>query len=368
MQDATTQVTSFFKSLQLDTVWANNSPREWAIFLGATAGGLLIGRLTGLVLRRVAKHGQKRGWVGRPQMLIDMVGPANLALLTAGLAIGAAFLKIPESSYLRKFGTGTFELLTSIAVFWYAYSLVNVIGLVVKKLHRGDDAFLDQQIVLLVTRSLRVFLVAIGVLYVAQSVFGQDVGAWLAGLGIAGLAVSLAAQDSLKHLFGSLAILLDRSFRIGDTISGGGCEGTIEDIGFRSTKVRTTTGQLATIPNSNLVNGTIVNVSRRPAICRTVTLFVPGAVSAEKLRKATAALTGIFDEEAIGGPVHPIVNGKMQMPKIYFEDILESKFKITITYWYAPQNDPGYKAHVERVNFRILEILEAVGVKLVADD
>ena len=108
-----------------------------------------------------------------------------------------------------------------------------------RRLAPGVDSALQRHIVLLVSRSLRVFLVVVGTLFVAQSVFDLNIGAWLAGLGIAGLAVSLAAQDSLKHLFGSVTILLDRSFRIGDYVISGNHEGTIEDIGFHSTKLRT---------------------------------------------------------------------------------------------------------------------------------
>ena len=95
-------------------------------------------------------------------------------------------------------------LLNTIAVFWYAYNLVDLIDVLVRRFATGADLALQRQIVLLLSRSLRVFLVVIGTLVVAESVFDQHIGAWLTGLGIAGLAVSLAAQDSLKNLFGSL--------------------------------------------------------------------------------------------------------------------------------------------------------------------
>jgi MscS family membrane protein len=256
------------------------------------------------------------------------------------------------------------KLLATIAVFWYAYNLVDVIDVVVRRLACGADVALQRQIVLLVSRSLRVFLVVIGMLVVAESVFEQNIGAWLAGLGIAGLAVSLAAQDSLKNFFGSLNILLDRSFRLGDRIISCGYDGTIEDVGFRSTKIRTASGHLVTIPNSSLVNNTIENVSRRRAVSRVVTLSIAGRTPGEKLREAIQAFGRIFDEEGIRGPVRPIIDGVECPPQVRFEDFQAGDFRLTVTYWYAPANDPAYADHAERVNLRILEELQRAGIEL----
>ena len=175
------------------------------------------------------------------------------------------------------------EFLYLIVVYWYAYNLVDLVE-VAARLRPGADPALSRQIVLFVSRSLRLLLLVIVTLSVAQSVFDQNISAWLTGLGIAGLAVSLAAQDSLKQLFGSVAILMDRSFRIGDEVISCGYDGTVEDIGFRSTKLRTGAGHLVTIPNANLAGNPIENVSRRPALCRVVTLLVAGQTPAEKLR------------------------------------------------------------------------------------
>jgi MscS family membrane protein len=297
----------------------------------------------------------------------DLAGPACLAFFALGLTVGRVDLNLgAKEDLLNVVVLKTIYLLYAIVVFWYGYNLVNVISLVMRRFTRDGDPVLDRQMVLLVSRSFRGFLIAVGILYVAKAVFMQDIGAWLAGLGIAGLAVSLAAQDSLKNLFASVSILLDRSFRIGDSIVAGTCEGTVEDIGFRSTKVRTPAGQMVTLPNSNLVNNAIVNVSRRPAIRRVVTVAVSGKTPAEKLREALAALAGIFDEEGIRGPVRPMVHGVETQPVARFEDFLDGKFKLTVTYWYGPAADPGYGAHAEKVNLRIAEELQKAGVELVS--
>jgi MscS family membrane protein len=218
-------------------------------------------------------------------------------------------------------------------------------------------------VVPLVERSLRVCLLILAVLVICKSVFHQDIGTWLAGLGIAGLAVSLAAQDTLKNLFGSLTLLFDRPFQIGDHVVLCGTDGTIEDIGFRSTKIRTSPGHLVAIPNSNVVNASIENISRRCAIRRVINLTIADDTPIEKLRDALKALANIFEEDEIRKHVHPSSNhGIEKAPQVRFEDIVAEGFKLTITYWYAPASDPNYSAHTEQVNLRIVEILQRRGI------
>jgi MscS family membrane protein len=356
------QISSLLECLRLGELWSQNDLTAWLLLLAAIVAGWVAGRATTWALGRVARRCQSRGWAGRAQIALDLVGPASLAMLTLGLGTGLIALQMEEPVWL--FAWKTVWLLAIIVVFWFACNLVNVIGLVVRRVRRGADSARDSQVVVLISRSLRVFLVFLGALYVAQSVFGKDIGAWLAGLGIAGLAVSLAAQDSLKNLFGSLTILLDRSFHIGDSIIFAPHEGTIEDIGFRSTTIRTPGGHTVTIPNSNLVNSPIENLSRRPAIRRVITLPIVGRTPSEKLRQAITALGNLFDEEPIRGPVRPRIDNLERPPRVLLEDIQAGQFRITVTYWYAPPTDPDYPAHAERVNLRIAEELERAGVEL----
>jgi MscS family membrane protein len=358
-------VTKFVENLGLDTLWSANGMTVWVELLISIFVGLAAGRVTAWCLGRATQRCEARGWTGRAHATLALAGPISLTMLTIGLTVGLMRLHVgKDGESLLHFISKTLLLLYTIAIFWFAYNLVDVIDVVVRRIAHGADLGLQRHIVLLMSRSVRVFLVVICTLFVAKSVFNQDIGAWLAGLGIAGLAVSLAAQDSLKNLFGSLSILLDRSFRLGDRIISCGCDGTIEDIGFRSTKLRTAAGHLVTIPNSSMVNSTIENVSRRPAARRVITLQIPGRTPSEKLRQAIKALGGIFNEEAIRGPVRPMVDGAEAAPQVCFEDIRGPEFKLTVTYWYAPAADPAYAAHAERVNLRIVEELERAGVEL----
>jgi MscS family membrane protein len=347
--------------------WEN----PWLILLKSVAVGYLAGRLAAWALRRTAQRCEARGHLGRAQIARDLAGPVSLALLTLGLSfgrLGLDFERLGLSAENAKYAqfvlAKALMLLYSIVAIWFAYNLVNLIEVGVRRMRRSADAAVDRPVVLLISRSLRVFLVILGVLFVAKSVFGQDIGAWLAGLGIAGLAVSLAAQDSLKQLFGSITILLDRSFRVGDHVITCGHDGMVEDVGFRSTKIRTSADRLVTIPNATLVNSPIENLSRRQAVSRTITLMISGRTPSPKIRELQEALRAVFDEQAIAGPVHPAINGAERSPQVRFEDFHAGDFKLTVTYWYSPASDPDYAAHAERVNLRIVEELQKAGVEI----
>jgi MscS family membrane protein len=114
----------------------------------------------------------------------------------------------------------------------------------------------------MVTRSLRVFVVVIGIIFIADNL-DVDVSSLLAGRGVGGLAFALAAKDLLGNFFGSLTVLLDRPFHIGDWVIIGDVEGTIETVGFRSTRVRTFYNSLITMPNSILTTTKIDNMGAR---------------------------------------------------------------------------------------------------------
>lgn len=112
-------------------------------------------------------------------------------------------------------------------------------------------------------KTSKVFVVCLGIVFIAD-VLGISPASLLAGLGIGGLALALAAQDTVKNLFGSLTVILDRPFEIGDDIKiGADITGTVEEVGFRSTRIRTYENTLITVPNGNLISATVDNQGKR---------------------------------------------------------------------------------------------------------
>lgn len=233
----------------------------WPVLLATIFLGLLAGKTVQWVLRAAAKRWSECGWEVRSIMFDNAASPASFALLSLGLWAGMT--NIYREPLLAEFTNNIIQFLLIVAVGWFLFNLVEVIDAALRRFSEKTESKLDDQVVPLVRKSLRLFLVVVFTLFVAQNVFGLDITGWLAGLGIAGLAVSLAAQDSIKNLFGSITVLFDKPFTVGDWIQTDGLEGTVEEVGFRSTRIRTFYNSLITLPNANLINASVDNYGRR---------------------------------------------------------------------------------------------------------
>jgi MscS family membrane protein len=340
--------------LDLRRLWETYSAWNWLALLAAVAVGLVAGRVAVFMLSRLARRFDGRGWLALQQMMVGLMGPANLALLTAGLYVG-----LQQNGSLTTFTRALVRLLATLAVSWYVYNLTGLVDLLFRHLPTRRESLLDRQLAPMVRKSLRTVVVVLTALLVAQNVFGQPVGTWLAGLGLAGLAVSLAAQDSLKNFFGSITILLDRPFQVGDRIVFGGYDGQIDEIGFRSTKLRTAAGHLITIPNSKIVSDPVENISRRPYIRRSFSVALAAGTPSPKLQQAITILRGVLAEPDLRKPIHAVLEGESYPPRVYLSELQDGKPTLTVTYWYAPPDYWPYAEHAEQVNLRIYQALAA---------
>ena len=154
------------------------------------------------------------------------------------------------------------QIIFSIAMIWLCYRLVNVLTEYLHQLATKTDSDLDDQLVPLIQKALKIFVIIFGVLVMFQNL-GINVLSLLAGLGLGGLAFALAARDMCANFFGSIMIFLDRPFNIGDWVIVENTEGSVEEIGFRSTRIRTFYDSQVTIPNSLLANANIDNMGKR---------------------------------------------------------------------------------------------------------
>ncbi|MCA1801003.1 MAG: mechanosensitive ion channel family protein [Rhodothermaceae bacterium] len=156
----------------------------------------------------------------------------------------------------------TFEVALLASLIWLLYGMVNVLSEYLASVTAKTESTLDEQLVPLLRKTLKIFIIVIGVLFILQNK-GINVTSVLAGLGIGGLAVALAARDTLANFFGSITIFADRPFRIGDWIKIGDMEGVVEEVGFRTTRVRTFYNSLVSVPNARVADSSIDNLGMR---------------------------------------------------------------------------------------------------------
>jgi MscS family membrane protein len=150
----------------------------------------------------------------------------------------------------------------TIATVFLAHHMVDVIALYFEKIAKESDNKFDDILVPLIKKSGKFFVLAVGVVAIGDSL-SLDMKGILTGLGIGGLAFALAAKDTLGNVFGSLTVLLDRPFRIGDWVNIDGIEGTVEEVGLRSTRIRTFYDSLITVPNGTLTSVHVDNYGQR---------------------------------------------------------------------------------------------------------
>ena len=223
-------------------------------------------------------------------------------------------------------------VLITIAVTYVVYQMVELSGWWVRHLRAKTRTALDDMMEPVVRKTLRTVVVILGLVQVAQQLSDKPITSILAGLGVGGLAVALAAQDTIKNFFGSLVIFADRPFQMGDCVSVDSTDGTVEEVGMRSTRLRTFDGHLVTIPNGELANKTIRNITRRPFIKRLTNLTIACDTPPEKVERAVV----IIKEELsrANEKMHPDMP-----PRVHFNEFNAASLNIQVIYWFVPASD-----------------------------
>ncbi len=181
--------------------------------------------------------------------------------------------------------------------------------------------------------------------------------------GALAIGVGFGSQALINNFIGGLIMLAERPVRLGERITFGNFDGVVEDVGFRCTKLRTQADHLVTIPNSTLVNESIENVDRRRTIRRVMNIQITYNSTREMVAAAVQAIRDILEEKEIRERIHPIVGFEEFPPRVHFTDYLAESLNIQIIYWYAPVDSWAYQEHCERVNYRIMEGLDRLGVE-----
>jgi len=154
------------------------------------------------------------------------------------------------------------KFMTAFGIVWCAYRAVDVVSALIEDRAAETRSKLDDLLAPFIRKLLKVLVTIFGIVFIISN-FGVNMSSMLAGLGIGGIAVALAAKDTLENLFGSITILFDRPFQIGDWVVIDGEEGTVEELGFRSTRIRTFYNSVIIVPNAKLVNAYVDNYGER---------------------------------------------------------------------------------------------------------
>ena len=294
----------------------------------------------------------------RSVFLLSVGKALPLLGIWGGIRLGVCWIELGEPGELiHTIIFSGLEVMLTISIALFAYYLVEVPTSWLHVQTEKTESKFDDMMVPIVRKSLRVTVVLFTLVSIAQSLSDKPVSALLAGLGLGGLAFALAAQDTIKNLFGSMVIFTDKPFGLGDRINYDGHDGVIEEVGLRSTRLRRLDGHQVTIPNGELANKSIHNISKRPFIRRIFTLGVTYDTTHEKVTRAKEILEDILKDHEGMDP-----KGEM-LPRVYFSDFSSSSLDFKCMYWYHPAAYWDFMNFSEWVNLEILRRFNEEGIE-----
>ena len=277
-------------------------------------------------------------------------GPVKVVAFVIFLHIGLSVFQWPETA--QKFLARGLVVVVACSITYVALKVVDLLISLWREKSvtpAEDDSFAEQLLPL--TRKAAKVTVIIAATVLTADNLGIKITSILAGLSIGGLALGLAAQDTVANMFGAVAIFLDKPFRLGDRIKVESVDGTVENIGLRSTRVRNLDGHLVAVPNKTMGNAIITNITRRPIIRTEMNLGLTYDTPVEKVKRATAILDEIFRS-------HPKTSDLV----ISFNKFTDSALNIFVVHVWSGVEAKEHFAALQELNLQIKQRFEAEGI------
>ncbi len=335
----------------LDTVFWGNPVESYLVAAGILVGALIAASIFGRLLKAwVIRRAEKTDT--RLDDLLAEVGsrPIYWVIVLAGLHAAVKMLVTPE--WFSKMAW------TVLVVAWTAVGAVFLSrllnGLALHYLRRyaveKDDA-LFRQLVRMFRSAIGVVIWAVAGLFIVSNL-GFNVSSLLAGLGLGGLALAMAAKDTLSNVFGSFSILVNGPFVVGEMVKYQGNEGTVEEIGLRDTRIRLWNGNLVTVPNSMAPTSVIENISRRPRFRVLFNLGLVYDTAVEQLDRVVELVQQAVRAE----------EGTSEDVRVHFLEFGESALQVQVIYYVEDSSRILDARH--GVNKRIKELCRQTGIQM----
>ncbi len=334
-----------------NTLW------RFALVLIGIVVTMVAGRIAQFALNRYADARQRKDSPTVTTLFLKALAkPIYVAIFAFGLNFCKVFLYFDDENGIRTIilngWTKMAEVVGVIAGAYALYCLVDVIEYYLNKLVAKTETKLDDMLVPVVRKSLRITIAIISVLLVTEHIMPGQAKSLLLSAGVGGIAIALAAKDSIANFFGSITIFADRPFQVDELVKIDGQYGSVEEVGFRSTRIRTLQGHLVTLPNNTIANTAIVNVGRRPFIRRTSNLTITYDSGSKKTKQAVDIIKQVLAD------VPEINTDPERGPRVYFNDFNDWSLNIYMTYWVKPPDYWLYQQVKERVNLEIMKRFE----------
>ncbi len=283
-------------------------------------------------------------------LLLELLrGPVKIISFVILLHVGLRVFAWPE--WEAALISNVLKIIVACSLTYVGIKFVDMLmGFWQQRVEATQEAMLDMHLFPIIRKTLKIFVMVVAVLVTSQNL-GMNVTGLLASLSIGGLAVGLAAQDTLSNLFGAVAIFADKPFRVGDRIQLDTIDGTVEAIGLRSTRVRNLDGFLVTIPNKNMANANIINVSKRPNIKTVMNIGVTYDTPSHKVERAMRIIEEIYRP-------HP----KTADLLVSFNKFDSSSLNILVVHWWNSTDFKEYLLGFQSLNLELKRRFDDEGI------
>ena len=329
-----------------------NTLKEYLFFVAIILIGLIFKKLLSKYLSNLLYKiiGEKGNNVGIDKFDELLTKPIGFFIMLCVFYFGFNYLEFPSfiDDNFQNIFSKLFTLIFIYAVFKIFLKVIDYIGLILKQRAALTENKMDDQLIPFATEIGRILVVIFALFFVLGNVFGINITALATGLGIGGIAIAMASKESLENLLGSFTIFFDRPFTVGDVVTVGSVTGSVEKVGFRSTRIRTFDKSVVTVPNKKMIDAELDNLGERPV--RRVKFYVglTYETTAEKIKKIVNEIQIMINE-------HEKTN---QDGKVRFQEFGSSSLDILVVYFV---NSPRWDDLIdvkEDINYKIMEIVK----------
>lgn len=348
----------------LDRIFLGNSIRDYIWVVGVILLVLFLNRLISKYIAILLSKVFRKGWkTFDQQKFVDLIiNPLGTFLVISVSIVALYRLNYPAEFSFKIYKYPLEKIILSIAIsiqiiafIWLLLRIIDFIASILEARANLTPNQSDNQLIVFFRDFLKVIIGIIGVMMVLHFAFSYNVSSLLTGLSIVGAAIALALRESLENLIASFVIFFDKPFTTGDTVKVQNITGTVERIGLRSTRVRTTEKSYVTVPNKQMVDSILDNVSLRSQVRGEINLFIHLQTHSQKIDQL------ITETRTYLASIKEIQNYN-----VVFNDIRGQAFIIFIEFFTPPMAQAKFTSIKQQVNFFILRTMEQLEIRITA--
>ncbi len=342
----------------LQIEFLSNTLLDYSWFIGAVLVGLLFKKLISKYLSHLLFKivGKKGAEVGVDKFDTLLTKPIGLFIMLSIIYLGSSHINYPEvwnlapenELGLKMLINKGFSLIYVYSIFWIFLKVIDFIGLILNKRAEATENKMDDQLIPFIVEIAKIITYIFALVIVMGNVFEVDITALAAGLGIGGIALAMASKESLENLLGSFTIFFDQPFTVGDTVTVGTVTGTVEKVGFRSTRIRTFDKSLVTVPNKKMIDAELDNLGMRPVRRVKFNIGLTYETAPEQIKAIVTDIQAMINQ-------HPKTN---QEGKVRFQEFGSSSLDILVMYFVDSPKWNDLIDVKEDVNYKIMEIVK----------